>query len=112
MKLLQARGLKGTIIGHTPMSPQARGHEIRTYLERFKRGEEGAGILDTFVILDDDEAGMRGYSGGMDLRTNHVVTTWYGQEVGAGAGLTTTSRITDSSKEACKTSTSSWRSPS
>ena len=97
-KLFADRGLKGEIIGHTPIywHDKPRGDEIRDWIENY------TGTLDRFVILDDDTSGMAGgeyerYEGidddgedsytlitEMDLRPNHVVTSW------SNGGLTMT----------------------
>lgn len=89
-QLLVVRGLKGEIIGHTPINfgSRGRGSEIREWLN----GKEDL----IFVILDDDLEGMapfipfrrswetdkewdeRQKEIESDLRPYHVITTWKG----------------------------------
>lgn len=92
-KLFADRGLKGEIIGHTPIygGYRTRGSEIRDWIQSHLNND---GVSDKFVILDDDTSGMAGgeyerYDGvddngddsytlitEMDLRPNHVVTDY------------------------------------
>ncbi len=59
IKYLQARGLKGEVIDHTPLyfTKRSRGHEIGEWLE-----DEAKKLgVTSFVILDDDVSGMDKY---------------------------------------------------
>jgi hypothetical protein len=98
-KLLADRGLRGEIIGHTPIhfGHRGRGNEIREYLDECFAEENPGQTLDAFVVLDDDTEGMEGYTIDnrdwdddaeprvfRDLRTNHVVTFWDGEVISKG----------------------------
>ena len=56
--LLHSRGLKGDVIGHTPIffGDRGRGHEIREWMLGTNNRPEGP--IDQFVVLDDDRTGM------------------------------------------------------
>jgi hypothetical protein len=109
-RLFASRGLKGEIIGHTPIrfSGSNRGGEIRDWLEGY---ETELGEKVSYVVLDDDTRGMRGWSHekydgtdesgediyrtvlARDLRSNHVVTVDYGiwddgEKIWKASGLT------------------------
>lgn len=79
-KLLADRGLKGEIIGATPVRyRQSRGDGIRAYLEEACASNFIEGIL----VLDDDTDGMSnvgdGFLHSLDLRPHHVRTFWDGE---------------------------------
>lgn len=82
--LLHARGLKGEIIGHTPLHCRywARGAEIAEWIADWEAKNPNEQL--TLVVLDDDTHGMEGHVYqpgygetvvfGRDLRPFHVVT--------------------------------------
>jgi hypothetical protein len=94
IELMHAKGLKGDIVGMTPILYAKRGEEIRTWIEGY---ETELGEKITFVVLDDDTSGMEGFETdrylgkdelgddvyepyiALDLRPFHVVTTWDGE---------------------------------
>jgi hypothetical protein len=99
-KLLADRGLRGEIIGHTPIhfGRRGRGQEIREYLDEEFQVENPGQTVDSFVILDDDTTAMEGWKAesylgkdeagddeyeareGRDLRPFHVRTFWDGEQ--------------------------------
>lgn len=71
VKLLAERGVKGEIIGHTPIrfSYASRGNEIRDWLNSNATDQDH-----DFIVLDDSTDGMDGF----DLRHRQVQTYWEG----------------------------------
>ena len=93
--LLKMRGVKGEFVGHTEIrfSYVARGDEIRSWIEEWEEFHPGQTL--TFVILDDDDHNMKGYSMSpygsapvecRDLSPFHVQTDWMWSKGDASEG--------------------------